>query len=330
MSYKLDFLKSYFHSKKFKENKLTGDGGHRDYTRIQTEKSSFILMSCGNFDTSLKAFITLQNRLKIQVNVPQLFHFDLKRGFLLLEDLGDSTLESCYFQKTETQSLFFYKQALKQLIKLQTQVLVYETETLFDKAFFLTEVEQALKDMEKYLKQKNQKGGLSFSPTNQNNFYKTLKQEFEDIFKDLKESDFVFCHRDYHSRNLMIKNRQVYMIDFQDGARGPWFYDLASLLYDCYIPLKEKETLYSFYFENSPPAFKKKIKNPSHIKKQVELLFLQRGLKACGRFCAFKIENNKDTHLKYIPRTLSLMDKIASQYSYKSISKYTKEVCASL
>jgi len=327
-----EFLKSYFdsedHTKNLdiKQSLLKGDGGHRSYSRIQKGKSHFVLMSCGKLDPSLKSFIRIQNRLKAYVFVPQIFKYDLKQGFLLMEDLGDETLETFYLKKTESQA--FYKQALKQLIKLQTQVPFYQTEALFDKAFFLNEVEQALKDIEKYLS--SHQKGLSFSLKNHSKATQKLKKEFEELFFDLEESDFVFCHRDYHSRNLMIKNRQIYMIDFQDGARGPWFYDLASLLYDCYIPLKDKETLYQFYFENSPPSLKKKIKSPSHIKKKVESLFLQRGLKACGRFCAFKLENNKDTHLKYIPKTLKLMDKIASQYSYKNISKYARQTYESL
>ena len=334
MSSKLDFLESYFEPKKklshsknlnITESSLKGDGGHRSYSRIQRGKSRFILMSCGERDPSLKSFVNIQNRLKAHVSSPQLFKVDLKKGFLLMEDLGDESLESFYLQNSEIQSLFFYKQALKQLIKLQNQVPIYKTELLFDKVFFLTEFEQALKDIEKHLNHCSNRADLSFSLKDNSKSFKKLKKECEEIFSDLKETDFVFCHRDYHSRNLMIKNRQTYMIDFQDGAQGPWFYDLASLLYDCYIPLKNRDALYQFYFYHSPLSLKRKIKNPFHIKKKIELQFLQRGLKACGRFCAFKLENNKDTHLKYIPRTLNLIHEIANKYSYKETAQYAKE-----
>ena len=332
MSSNLDFLKSYFrfntdksNTDSIKQNPLKGDGGHRNYRRIIKGKSRFVLMSCGEQDSSLQLFIKIQNRLKAHVSTPQLFKVDLKKGLLLMEDLGDESLEAFYLKNPETQSLFFYKQALKQLIKLQSQVPLYKTEALFDKAFFLTEVEQALKDIEKYLNHWSNQADLSFSLKNNSKNFKNLKTDFQEIFSDFKKTDLVFCHRDYHSRNLMLKNRQVYMIDFQDGGKGPWFYDLASLLYDCYIPLQNRDTLYKFYFDNLPPLLKKRTQSPSHIKKKVELQFLQRGLKACGRFCAFKLENDKDTHLKYIPKTLNLMYELAQQHSYQQIAQYTKE-----
>ena len=267
-----DFLKSYFQTntnnsnRDFKKSPLKGDGGHRNYSRIVRGKSQFVLMSCGERDSSLKTFISLQNRLKAHVSTPQLFKFDLKRGLILLEDLGDESLESFYLKNLEVKSFPFYKQALKQLIKLQSQVSLYKIDPLFDSSFFLKEVDQALKDIETYLQNSSSQDSTRLK--NSSRLFKTLKKEFQEIFSDLKTTDFVFCHRDYHSRNLMLKNRQIYMIDFQDGGQGPWFYDLASLLYDCYIPLTNKEELYQFYFDNLPPLLKVKTKNPLISKKK--------------------------------------------------------------
>ena len=45
----------------------------------------------------------------------------------------------------------------------------------------------------------------------------------------------MLCHRDYHSRNLMLHERQLYIIDFQDARMGPDTYDLVSLLRDSYV-----------------------------------------------------------------------------------------------
>src|SRR5438876_543231 len=49
----------------------------------------------------------------------------------------------------------------------------------------------------------------------------------------------VLCHRDYHSRNLMLHEAQLYIIDFQDARMGPDTYDLVSLLRDSYVDLPE-------------------------------------------------------------------------------------------
>lgn len=322
-----DFLKSYFASNtdKLKQIPLKGDGGHRSYTRIIRGKSRFVLMSCGAKDSSLKFFIDIQNRLKSHITAPQIFKADLKKGFLLLEDLGDMSLESFYLKNSVAQSLLFYKQALKQLIKLQSQAPLHQSDPIFDSDFFLEEIEQALKDIEKYLAGFSNQSDGSFAVKGLSKKIQLLKIELEKIFSDLKPEDFVFCHRDYHSRNLMLKNRQLYMIDFQDGGKGPWFYDLASLIYDCYVPLQNKIYLYQFYFDHLPPFLKKTAQSPFQIKKKTELQFLQRGLKACGRFCAFKMENNKDMHLKYIPRALSLIYNIAKKHSYHQTALYAQQ-----
>ena len=49
----------------------------------------------------------------------------------------------------------------------------------------------------------------------------------------------MLCHRDYHSRNLMLSQGQLYLIDFQDARMGPDTYDLASLLRDSYVDLND-------------------------------------------------------------------------------------------
>jgi len=45
------------------------------------------------------------------------------------------------------------------------------------------------------------------------------------------------CHRDYHSRNLLVSGSGLFVVDFQDAMAGPIFYDLASLLRDDYRDL---------------------------------------------------------------------------------------------
>ena len=51
----------------------------------------------------------------------------------------------------------------------------------------------------------------------------------------------MLCHRDYHSRNLMLHDGSLYIIDFQDARMGPDTYDLASLLRDSYVDLSPQQ-----------------------------------------------------------------------------------------
>ena len=61
------------------------------------------------------------------------------------------------------------------------------------------------------------------------------------IAEELAAEPRVFCHRDYHSRNLMLHDGQLYIIDFQDARMGPDTYDLVSLLRDSYMDFSERE-----------------------------------------------------------------------------------------
>ena len=61
------------------------------------------------------------------------------------------------------------------------------------------------------------------------------------IVEELAAEPRVLCHRDYHSRNLMLHDGQLYIIDFQDARMGPDTYDLVSLLRDSYVDLTEAQ-----------------------------------------------------------------------------------------
>jgi hypothetical protein len=68
-----------------------------------------------------------------------------------------------------------------------------------------------------------------------------LQEEWAAIVNELAAEPRVLCHRDYHSRNLMLSDGSLYIIDFQDARMGPDTYDLASLLRDSYVDIADWE-----------------------------------------------------------------------------------------
>ena len=66
------------------------------------------------------------------------------------------------------------------------------------------------------------------------------REECRAIVEELAAEPRVLCHRDYHSRNLMLHDGRLYIIDFQDARMGPDTYDLVSLLRDSYVDLAER------------------------------------------------------------------------------------------
>ena len=88
-------------------------------------------------------------------------------------------------------------------------------------------------------------------------YFSLIEHEIHQICQELEASPRVFCHRDLHSRNVMVKDGEQYLIDFQDARMGPVFYDLVSLLEDCYFSLgpKLRESLYQYFMSKVEGVF---------------------------------------------------------------------------
>ncbi len=120
------------------------------------------------------------------------------------------------------------------------------------------------------------------------------------IVRELAAEPPVLCHRDYHSRNLMLNEGQLYMIDFQDARMGPDTYDLVSLLRDSYVDLPEQtvEELVAYFL-----ALKGAPDEPD-FRRRFNVMALQRNLKALGTFGYQTTARHNPVYIQYIPRTL--------------------------
>lgn len=122
----------------------------------------------------------------------------------------------------------------------------------------------------------------------------------ESLIRSITSQPTVAVHRDWHSKNLMVRDGRIGIVDFQDALAGPALYDLASLLHDCYwefdqqtINLRLKQYLDRCPFQFTDP---------------LELLnrtALQRQLKAVGIFVRLKIRDGKNSHLQYVEGVLA-------------------------
>ena len=128
-----------------------------------------------------------------------------------------------------------------------------------------------------------------------------LGEAFHQLCQEIASWPRVVCHRDYHSRNLMLHQEQLYWIDFQDARMGPATYDLASLLRDAYVDVPEEfqEELKERLRQQAAPDEPREV-----FRRRFDLMCVQRNLKTLGTFGFMATVRQNPVYLQYIPRTL--------------------------
>jgi N-acetylmuramate 1-kinase len=130
-----------------------------------------------------------------------------------------------------------------------------------------------------------------------------LREELLLIIEELASEERVLCHRDYHSRNLMLHDERLYIIDFQDARMGPDTYDLASLLRDSYVDLPDPTIneliAYFLALKGTTDPMQETV-----FRERLDLMALQRNLKALGTFGYQTTARRNPVYIQYIPRTL--------------------------
>jgi aminoglycoside/choline kinase family phosphotransferase len=131
-----------------------------------------------------------------------------------------------------------------------------------------------------------------------------ISQECRTIIEELASEPRVLCHRDYHSRNLMLRGDQLFIIDFQDARMGPDTYDLVSLLRDSYVDIGEDDVqqfVAYFLALKGSPTWQADL---AEFRRRFDLMALQRNLKALGTFGYQTATRRNAVYIQYIPRTL--------------------------
>ena len=217
---------------------LKGDGSDRQWFRLEMNQKSVILADHGikqiNGLDAADAFFHIGRHLFNKgLPVPQIYDADPLCGYVFIEDLGNTDLQTVAQQSDNyrtTASL--YQSVIDLLVKFSQSGIdqfdttwCYQTPS-YDKSLILQAECRYFVDafLNNYL-------GLT-------NRYADLKKEFEFIADNaLPHAVQGLMHRDFQSRNIMIKNSNIYFIDFQGTRMGPLQYDLASLLIDPYVDL---------------------------------------------------------------------------------------------
>ena len=280
---------------------LANSGSYRQYFRIIGKEK--IAIGVFNPDKNEnRAFITFTKQfLKKGLSVPKIYSQNLKDDIYLLEDLGDITLFSLIEKEKQNDSLSkkvedYYKDALTHLIRFQfdgrkgLDYSVCYPRAKFDKQSILWDLNYFKYYFLKMLK-------ITFDE-------QKLEIDFNTFSDFLLSADTkYFMYRDFQSRNILVRNNQLYFVDYQGGRKGALQYDVASLLFQAKnnIPNETRAELLTFYLDQLNQ--RKKV-NQNEFKKYYFGYVLIRLLQTLGAYGFRGYYENKPHFLLSIPYAL--------------------------
>jgi len=277
------------------------DASFRSYLRLETAAESLIIMDAPPEKEPCEKFIAVARKLRdAGLSAPEIIAQNPAEGFLVLTDFGGNDYLSQLSPESEGS---LYGDALAALLLMQTRIDAADL-PLYDAALLNREMD-LFHDwfLGKLL-------GVSLDPEQQAN-WQSIKQA---LVENALAQPQVFVHRDYHSRNLMkLETGNPGILDFQDAVKGPFTYDLVSLLRDCYIdwPPIRVDQLALDYYELARVNDLVGVKAAQFIR-WFNLMGIQRHLKAIGIFSRLEIRDGKSGYLKDIPRTLEYLRQISA------------------
>lgn len=305
-----EWLKNTFGQDELNISVASADASFRRYFRVQTPNNpagkSWVVMDAPPDKEDCQLFVDISTAFRdVNVNVPEVYAQDIKRGFLVLTDFGNT----CYLDKlNENTADKLYGDAMDVLVNLQLNekpkniTLPRYDDALLTKEMMLLPEWFLAKHMKVSIDEQTQT---------------MLNNTFHQLSKMALKQPVVWVHRDYHSRNLMLTEKNnPGVIDFQDAVDGPITYDLVSLLRDCYISWPdEKITAWVC-------AYLKKLQDKNvcadvseqQFIKWFDWMGLQRHIKVLGIFSRLYYRDGKAGYLSDMPLTLDYVLGVSSRY----------------
>lgn len=293
-----------------KLEKLHGDASYRTYYRAFAEgNESYIIMQMPEGKQSASEEITNFNGThqelpfisvtrfleRCHLPIPAIVKEDMSHHLLILEDLGDQLMFNLVEGKSEDMQRRWYKQAIDLLMRMQGAAEAHRDDRCiafnrsFDATLFNWEFDHFLEyGIEERL-------DASIDAHDRAVFGKCTRS----ISKEIMTFPYGFTHRDFQSRNLLLKEDELFMIDYQDALMGPRVYDLVALLRDSYVTLPSDlvRDLIGYYAATGDL-------DVDEVEYQFDLVTIQRKLKDAGRFVYIDRVKGNPNFLKNIPTSL--------------------------
>lgn len=287
----------------FSIQKLPQEGSSKKLYRLisSQDKSSYILMIMeekNNKRGSISDWVKIQNCLKKhKIKTPNIYEHLEEESSVLMEDCSDQLLTDKINHLHKNKQ----KDAIEQYYKKSTLLLNNIQKVSFKNLSLNLDAKVFYDDLvlfyDNHIKPRGEKLKKIW---NESLFFSEIKS----LASYLDSQEKVFTHRDFHSRNLMIKNESLVLIDFQDACQGPRSYDLASLYLDPYVKTSalEKQNLLFKGIDLLEPLLTKEQRK--QLQDSWKAQSVQRLYKILGSYNYLGHKLNKKKFIQYINPTL--------------------------
>jgi aminoglycoside/choline kinase family phosphotransferase len=312
---------------------LTGDASDRRYFRVLKPDAASVVLAlhAAPFHYEQLPFVNVARLLhEVPLPIPRILDHADDLGLLVVEDLGDVTLQAHLGAAPAAAHAALYRQAVGFIAALQARgrELASDRYVPFGVAFDVDKLRWELDFFVKYFLGAYR--GVILPAEDRD----ALAAEWRALVAELASEPRVLCHRDYHSRNLMLHDGRLYIIDFQDARMGPDTYDLVSLLRDSYVDVTEEavaELIAYFLALKSRDAIDSLETDAQEFRRRFDLMALQRNLKALGTFGFQTTTRVNPVYIQYMPRTLRYVRTNLKKYARfgplsKLLSRYIEEL----
>lgn len=277
--------------------RLAGDASVRIFSRLFFDDGStaveMITPETHRQDYG-KYLLTQAFLKKHNVSVPEIIETDEQYLKIIIEDLGSADYFSIHPKLPEKERADFYAKFTSEALKIGSLAPAFERDYTGTKETL--GFERLAWEMNFFLE-----NYFSLYPDKKpsERDFNILKDFLINLAKEVSSFPVVLCHRDYHSKNIMMTPDGFRIIDFQDLRLGPYNYDLASLLWDSYVtPSSDIISAMERRFFADLPRLGINI-SIEEFERQNRITALQRNIKAVGTF-ANQALKGKTVYLPFI------------------------------
>ncbi|MYL23234.1 phosphotransferase [Halomonas alkaliantarctica] len=273
-----------------------GDASFRRYFRLTLPSGETqVIMDAPPEQEDASSFVAIARQWRAAgLPVPRIHAADLEAGFLLLDDLGETPLQTLF---TDAKAVHAHTHDALSLIGALQNRANPAALPPFDAALLGRELDLFPEwHVHAWL-------GLPVPDS-----WEALRA---DLIAQALAQPAVTVHRDFDAMNLMVHQDALYMIDFQDAVEGPLSYDAISLLRGRYWHFTHDDFnafMAAFYHQARRDGRLSSATDEATFLRQSHAIAAQRALKVLGIFCRLTLRDGKSGYLERLPDFLAHLE----------------------